>query len=305
MMLIAGLLAFIPLKLAMQFGLARAFKMPAPDRSRFSFALAQGSEFGFVLITFALGLGLLTFATSELLTAIIALSMVAAPLLMKLDEKFVQPRFADGDFLRDQDIVTHDGVDAIIAGHGRFGMTVGRMLNAQGFRTVLLDIDPSQVDALRKFGFKVFYGDALRLDLLESAGAKEAKLMVIAIDDREKATELVKIAKQHFPNLKLFVRAYDRAHAHELIREGIDTFYREVFGSSMDLAKDALVALGQTAANAERVTNRFRTHDEKNLHASAAANGDEAKLVDIARQSRAEIARVFAADKENETKATK
>jgi voltage-gated potassium channel Kch len=170
---------------------------------------------------------------------------------------------------------------------------------------VLLDIDPSQVDSLRKFGFKVFYGDALRIDLLESAGAREAKLMVIAIDDREKATELVKIAKQHFPNLKLFVRAYDRTHAHELIREGIDTFYREVFGSSMDLARDALVALGKSHHDAESITKRFRAHDEKNLHASAAANGDEAKLVDIARQSRAEIARVFAADKQNETKATK
>jgi monovalent cation:proton antiporter-2 (CPA2) family protein len=301
----AGLSAFILLKLATHFGLAHIFKMPAPDKSRFGFALAQGSEFGFVLITFAAGLGLLTLGTSSLLTAIIALSMVAAPLLMKLDEKFVQPRFADGDFLRNQDIVTHDGVDAIIAGHGRFGMTVGRLLNAQGFRTVLLDIDPSQVDSLRKFGFKVFYGDALRLDLLESAGAREAKLMVIAIDDREKATELVKIAKQHFPNLKLFVRAYDRTHAHELIREGIDTFYREVFGSSMDMAKDALVALGHSAANAERVTNRFRTHDEKYLRAAAAHAGDEAKLVDLARQSRAEIAKVFAADKESETKATK
>lgn len=300
-LLIAGLIAFISLKLATQFGLAHVFKMPVPDKSRFSFALTQGSEFGFVLITFATGLGLLTFATSGLLTAIIALSMVAAPLLMMLDEKIIQPRFADGDFRRDQDVITHDGVDAIIAGHGRFGMTVGRLLNAQGFRTVLLDIDPSQVDALRKFGFKVFYGDALRLDLLESAGAKEAKLMVIAIDDREKATEMVKIAKQHFPHLKLFVRAYDRTHAHELIREGVDTFYREVFGSSMDMARDALVALGKSQHDAQSVTSRFRTHDEKYLRAAAALAGDEAKLVDLARQSRAEIAKVFAADKQAET----
>ena len=302
--LIAGLAAFILLKLATQFGVARMFHLPAPDQSRFSFALSQGSEFGFVLITFAAGLGLLTFATSALLTAIIALSMVAAPLLMKLDEKFVQPRFADGDFLRDQDTVTHNGVDAIIAGHGRFGMTVGRLLSAQGMRTVLLDIDPSQVDALRKFGFKVFYGDALRVDLLESAGAKEAKLMVIAIDDREKATELVKIAKQHFPDLKLFVRAFDRTHAQELIREGIDTSYRELFGSSMDMAQDALVALGKSPRDAERIAARFRAVDEKYLRAAAAHPDNEAIRVDLARQSRAEIAKVFAADKESETKET-
>ena len=303
--LIAGLAAFIVLKFATHFGVARLFGMAPPDQSRFSFALSQGSEFGFVLITFAAGLGLLTFATSVLLTAIIALSMVAAPLLMKLDETFIQPRFADGDFLRDPDIITHNGVDAIIAGHGRFGMTVGRLLSAQGMRTVLLDIDPSQVDALRKFGFKVFYGDALRVDLLESAGAKEAKLMVIAIDDREKATELVKIAKQHFPNLKLFVRAFDRTHAQELIREGIDTSYRELFGSSMDMARDALVALGKSPSEAESIATRFRAVDEKYLRAAAAHPDNEAIRVDLARQSRAEIARVFAADKEIEMKDTR
>jgi monovalent cation:proton antiporter-2 (CPA2) family protein len=301
MLLLCGLVAFVALKLATHFGLAQLFGMNGPDRSRFSFALAQGSEFGFVLITLCAGLGLLSGTMPGLLTAVVALSMAVSPLLGIIDEKVVQPRFADGDFLRDQDVIEHSGVDAIIAGHGRFGMTIGRVLNAQGKRTVVLDLDSSQVDALRKFGFKVFYGDALRLDLLESAGAKEAKLIVIAIDDREKVTELVRIVKHNFPHLKMLVRVYDRSHAYEVLREGVDEVYREVFGSSMDMAEDALVALGQHPYEARRAMTKFRAHDEKFLRKSAAHAGDESKLVDIAKVSRAEISKVFAADRQGDT----
>jgi monovalent cation:proton antiporter-2 (CPA2) family protein len=300
LLLAAGLIAFIAIKLVVQFILAKLFGMTAPDQSRFTFALAQGSEFGFVLISFCLGLGLLSGQWPGLLTAIIALSMAAAPLLMMFDEKVLQPRFADGDFLRDADTITHDGVDAIIAGHGRFGMTIGRVLNAQGHRSTVLDIDSSQVDALRKFGFKVFYGDALRMDLLEAAGAKEAKLLVIALDDKEKIVELVKIAKHNYPNMRILARVYDRAHAYEVMREGVDDVYREVFGSSMDLARDALITLGKHPHEAERAMRLFRKHDEKMLRKSSQHAGDQTKLIDLAKQSRAEITRVFAADRGEE-----
>jgi monovalent cation:proton antiporter-2 (CPA2) family protein len=299
-LLIGGALAFIALKLVTHFGLAQAFGMAGPERSRFSFALAQGSEFGFVLIAFAAGLGLLAGNMSAVLTAVIALSMALAPLLMLFDEKVIQPRFADGDFLRDADVIEHDGVDAIIAGHGRFGMTIGRLLNAQGLRTAVLDIDSSQVDLLRRFGFRVFYGDALRLDLLEAAGAKEAKILIVAIDDREKVKQLIEIAKHNYPNLRIFARAYDRSHAHEILNANIDNVYREVFGSSMDLARDALVALGKTAVDADRIVQLFRTHDDKVLRAAAPMTEDEDKLIDLARQSRAEIARVFTNDRNSE-----
>ena len=297
LMLALCLAGFIVLKLAVHFGIARLFAMPLPDQSRFSFGLAQGSEFGFVLITLVAGLGLVSASMAGLLTVLIALSMAASPLLMLLDEKIIQPRFADGDFARDVDVIEHQGVDVVIAGHGRFGMTIGRVLNAQGYRTVVLDQDPSQVDVLRKFGFKVFYGDALRLDLLEAAGAKEARLLVIAIDDPERATELVKIAQHNYPNLKLMVRVYDRAHAYEVLNAGVEDVFREVFGSSMYLAHDALVALGKSAAEADRVIKQFRTHDEKYLRKAAQLQGDQSKLIDLARASRFEIGKVFAADK--------
>ncbi len=300
LLLATGVIAFILIKLAIQFALARIFQMPPPEQSRFSFALAQGSEFGFVLITFAVGLGLLSGNLPGLLTAVIALSMAAAPLLMMFDEKVLQPRFADGNFLRDPDTITHDGVDAIIAGHGRFGMTVGRILSAQGKRTTMLDIDSSQVDSLRKFGFKVFYGDALRMDLLEAAGAKEAKLLVIALDDREKVTELVGIAQQNYPNLQILARAYDRPHAHDLMRAGVKSVHRELFGSSLDMGKDALIALGNHPYEAERAVRTFRRHDENMMRKAVEFSGDELKLIALSKQSRAEIARVFAADRGDE-----
>jgi monovalent cation:proton antiporter-2 (CPA2) family protein len=295
-LLLIGLIVFILIKLAIHFGLAKAFGMNAPDQSRFSFSLAQGSEFGFVLITFALGLGLLAAQSASLLTAIIALSMAAAPLLMKFEERVMQQRFVSAKPGREADTIVHDGTDVIIAGHGRFGMTIGRLLRAQGFRCTVLDHDSEQVEVLRKFGFAVFYGDALRLDLLEAAGAKEAKVLIIAIDDHDTINQLIDIAQHNYPNLKILSRAYDRAHAYEVIRSGVTHVYREVIGSSMDLARDALVVLGKSAPEADRVTTLFRQHDEKFLRKAAELNDDQTKLIDLAKQSRAEIANVFAQD---------
>ncbi len=299
LLMVLGLLTFLILKLLTHIFLARIIGMPNADASRFSISLAQGSEFGFVLIGIALGLNLLSANIAGLLTAVIALSMATAALLMMIDDKFLQPWLGQREEDREADVITHDGVDAIIAGHGRFGMTIGRVLAAQGLKTTLLDHDSSQVDALRKFGFKVFYGDALRTDLLESAGAKEAKIMVIAIDDREKITELVKVAQLNFPKLQLLVRAYDRSHAGELLKIGVKYVYREVFGSSMNLAKDALIVLGQTEKDASSVVKRFSDHDEKFLRKSVAVRDDQKALQDLARESRAEIARVFASDRDN------
>jgi monovalent cation:proton antiporter-2 (CPA2) family protein len=299
--LLAGLAVFVVIKFAVHFGLTKLFAMPKPDQSRFSFALAQGSEFGFVLITVATGLGLLSGTLPALLTAIIALSMALAPLLMIADERLIQPRFANVTASGEPDKIEHDGTDVIIAGHGRFGMTIGRVLNAQGYKTVVLDIDSSQVETLRKFGFRVFYGDALRLDLLEAAGARNAKAIIIAIDDTEKVLELIKIVQHNFPNLKILSRAFDRAHAHKILNLGITNVYREVFGSSMDIAADALALLGKTESEADRIVKTFRQLDEKLLRDAARHTDDQKKLIELARASRAEISNVFAADRGDKT----
>jgi Kef-type K+ transport system membrane component KefB/voltage-gated potassium channel Kch len=295
--LILGLvLGFILVKLAVLFLLARLFAMNGADSARFSFSLAQGGEFAFVLISFAAGLALLAPEQSSLLVAVVALSMAAAPLLMIFDQRVMQPRFAKKVAHRDSDKIEETGTSVIIAGHGRFGMTVGRMLQASGIRAVVLDHDAEQIEALRKFGYKVYYGDASRHDLLEAAGAAEAKALVIAIDDKEKALEIVETARRHFPNLHILARAYDRVHAYRLFNAGVEEVHREVFSSSVDLGEKLLVSLGIHPFEAHRAARRFKTHDEELIRRAAKHVDDTQRLIDIARQGREEIERVLATD---------
>ena len=295
-LLILGLvLGFILVKLAVLFLLAKLFAMSAPDASRFSFSLAQGGEFAFVLISFAAGLALLSPEQSGLLVAVVALSMAAAPLLMLFDERVMQKRFAATAPARESDRIEETG-SVIIAGHGRYGMTVGRLLQASGIRAVVLDHDAEQIEALRKFGYKVYYGDASRHDLLEAAGAAEAKALVIAIDDREKALEIVETARRHFPDLPILARAFDRVHAYRLINAGVEDVHREVFASSVDMGEKLLVCLGVHPFEAHRAARRFKTHDEELVRRAAKHVDDTQRLIDIARQGRDEIERVLTTD---------
>ncbi|PZF78489.1 potassium transporter [Aestuariivirga litoralis] len=296
-LLILGLvLGFIAVKLAVLFILARLFGMCTPDASRFAFSLAQGGEFAFVLISFAAGLALLDAEQAGLLVAVVALSMAAAPLLMIFDSKVVQPRFDGEGTSRADDRIEESGTRVIIAGHGRYGMTVGRLLSASGIRAVVLDHDAEQIDALRKFGYKVYYGDASRPDLLEAAGAGEAQALVIAIDDKEKALEIVETARRHFPKLRILARAFDRVHAYRLFNAGVEDVYREVFASSVDMGEQLLVRLGVHPFEAHRAANRFKSHDEKLIRRAARHVDDTQRLIDLARQGSEEIERVLATD---------
>ena len=289
-------LGFVLLKLVVLYAIARIFRMKEPDSAHFAFSLAQGGEFAFVLISFCLGLGLLAASQASLLVAIVAISMALAPLLMITNEKLIQPLFARGGEIRNADVID-ESARVIIAGHGRFGMTVGRMLQGKGYKTVVLDHDAEQIDALRKFGFKLFYGDASRVDLLEAAGAHTAEILVVAVDEREKISEIVATAKKHFPNLRVFARAFDRVHAYELINAGVNDAYREVFSSSLDMAEDVLAALGQHPFEAHRAAKAFKKFDEKIVREQARHAGDTDKMVDIARNSRTELSRVLAGDR--------
>jgi monovalent cation:proton antiporter-2 (CPA2) family protein len=294
--IIGYVLGFLALKLAVLYGLARLFRMTGPDASRFSFSLAQGGEFAFVLISFAAGLGLLAAGQSGTLVAVVAISMALAPLLMIFDEQVMQPHFANTGSIREADAIEGDGASVIIAGHGRYGMTVNRILAASGFRTVVLDHDAEQIDALRRFGYKVYYGDASRPDLLEAAGARDAKVLVIAVDERDKIDEIANTARQHFPHLKLFARAFDRVHAYELLNRGVDNVHRELFASSVDMSQDLLIELGRHPFEAHRAARIFRTLDQKLVRLSAEHLDDDEARVDIARKGRAEIENVLAAD---------
>lgn len=288
---------FIVIKFLVQFVLARLLGMRNPDAFRFSFALAQGGEFAFVLIAFVSGLGVLAQENASTLIAVVAISMAIAPLLIMADDKLIQPRFIRSGSGQEPDIIDETDAKVIIAGYGRFGMTVGRFLQANGIRTVVLDHDAEQVDSLRRFGFKLFYGDASRLDLMEAAGAHEAEAIVICIKDHEKIEQMIETVRRHFPHLKIFVRATDRVHAYKLINHGVDDVYREMFDSSVRMGEGLLVALGSHPYEARRAASLFAKHDDVLLRATAKHSADESSLIDMARKGRAEISNVLEADR--------
>lgn len=296
--IIALVAGFIVLKLAVLAALTFIFRMNGPDASRFSLSLAQGGEFAFVLISFAAGLGLLSGTQSGMLVALVAMSMAIAPLLMLFDEKVMQRRYQASGPTREADKIEESGSHVIIAGHGRYGMTVGRLLAASGIKAVVLDHDAEQIEALRKFGFKVHYGDASRTDLLEAAGAHGASILIIAVDDREKASEIATTARRHFPHLKVFVRAFDRTHAYELINAGAEGVYRELFASSVDMGEDILKALGRHPFEAHRAAKKFKALDEALVRKAAIHADNTEALIDIARKARSEMENVLSSDRE-------
>lgn len=287
---------FIGVKAVVLYIVARLFRMTAADSAGFSLNLAQGGEFAFVLITFCLGLGIIVAEQGSMLTAMVAVSMAIAPLLMLANDKIVQPFYSRVGVQRGADAIDQTS-PVVIAGHGRFGMTVGRILNARGFKPVVLDHDAEQIDVLRSLGFTIFYGDASRYDLLDAAGCATAKILVIAIDGREKINEIVETAKRHFPHLRIFARAFDRVHAYELINMGVEDVYRELFSSSTDMAEEVLVGLGEHPYEARRATRQFKAFDKKSLAEQARFTGTQEERYVLARRSRAELNRILSGDK--------
>ena len=264
--LMAGLVTGLLLvKAAVLYGIGKISRMEHSQNFTFSLALAQGGEFAFVLVAFAVRNQVFDQGIGDRLIAIVALSMVAAPFLFTINEFWIQPRFSSRLRQRAADQIDETGNPVIIAGVGRYGAVVGRLLNAQGIKTTVLDFDPEQVDLIRKIGIKVFYGDATRHEMLEAAGAAEAKLLVIAIDDVEGSLRLVELAQKHYPDLALLVRAKDREHAYRLIKIGVKDIFRETLESSLELGVKALRVLGFGAYRAHRAAHRFKEYDEETV----------------------------------------
>ncbi len=265
--LIAGLVTgLVAVKFIVLVGLARIFRLTTPAGLLFGFALAQGGEFAFVLTNYVVEHGVLTVGQAGPLTVAVALSMACAPLLFLVNERWVQPRFARVKMVeREADVIDAESQEnpVIIAGFGRFGHIVGRLLRANGIGTTVLDLDGEHLEIVRRLGIKVFYGDATRLELLHAAGAAKARAIVIAIDNEAKAIELVETVQKHFPKLKIFGRAAGRVHAYEYQKRGVTAFYRETLGSSLDLGADLLVELGFRVEEARRVADFFKKHDEQ------------------------------------------
>jgi monovalent cation:proton antiporter-2 (CPA2) family protein len=255
--------------------LGRFFRLNLADNLTFSFVLAQGGEFAFLLFSFATKNSVLGSELANLLIAVVVLSMIATPLVIILYERLIRPRFIDCVAPPEQDQIEPRDDAVIVAGYGRFGQIVSRLLTASGFHTTLLDHDAGQIELTGRFGFKVFYGDASRQELLQAAGADKARLLVIAIDERERAVQMVHLARMHFPKLKVLARAYDRRHAYELMTAGADVITRETFGSALMMGEEALKLLGFRAFRAHRMMRTFKSHDEAGLLETFSVWGDD------------------------------
>jgi monovalent cation:proton antiporter-2 (CPA2) family protein len=282
--LVAGL---ILVKGAILLGLGRLFRLAKRESVLLAFALAQGGEFAFVLLGISREGGVLGPEAAQLLTAAVAMSMALAPLLISLFVHQVEPLICEeaARRKREPDVVdTRDG-QVILAGIGRFGQTISRLLRASGYKVTVLDFDADQVDLMRKFGAKAFFGDASNLDLLHSAGAGSARILAIAIDDYEATLRMAEEVHQRFPHLRILARAYDRVHAYKLIHRGVTDVYIETSGSALNMGTDALVALGVSPAQARRTAALFKQGNEESIQAMAKTyhEADEATFVNQSR----------------------
>ena len=250
------------------FALTIPFRIRGADRWLFGLGLAQAGEFGFVLIAFSVSNGALPTTVADKLLLVVALSMLLTPLLFILYDKVIAPRFivsADGE---EADEIDEQG-PVIIAGHGRFGGVVNLLLRESGYETVVLDYSSSQLETLRAFGFKVFFGDATRPELLHAAGIENAAILVVAIDGREQITELVREVHHHYPHVHIVSRALDRTHAYELFAAGASDIVRETFDASVRAGRNVLEALGVHPFEAERQASQFFIMDRGSLREMA------------------------------------
>jgi monovalent cation:proton antiporter-2 (CPA2) family protein len=300
-LLIAGLvLALIVVKFGVLLGLARLFRLSLDQCMLFAFSLAQVGEFAFVLFSFANQAHVLGPEITGPLVAAVALSMALTPLLMLVNERLVQPRIGtlEGP-ARAADVVDEEN-PVIIAGFGGFGSNVGRLLKANGIGTTVLDIDSDRVDLLRRMGVKVYYGDASRYDLLATAGAGSARLLVLALDSPEKTLALVHTARTHFPQLTIMARAFDWADAHELTAAGVTHVYRDTLDTALRLGTDALRMLGFRAYQAQRASQTFMRHDAQSFQELQPIYADQGTYINTARQRIADLERILLADLEDQ-----
>ncbi|TMP86003.1 potassium transporter [Pseudoalteromonas ruthenica] len=295
-------LILITVKAVILFALAHIFKLASGHKLLFTLALAQGGEFAFVLLTTSSSLQILTTEQVNLVTLVVAISMLMAPLLLILYERLQHRSNSNNTPAYDKPEHIAASKNVIIAGYGRFGQVIGRLLSAQGYDITVLDHSPSQIELLRRFGTQVFYGDAGRKELLDAAGAEHAQMLVIAIDDADKTLTIIELAKKYYPHLKLVARARDRRHAYQLIGADIDAFNRETVDSAINLAVESLQLLGNSEPDAQRAGELFRNHDRESLLQLAELWGDDHSYGVAVRQRMDDLKHVLAQDKQAQQK---
>jgi glutathione-regulated potassium-efflux system ancillary protein KefC len=295
-LLILGLvLGFLAIKVGVLYLLAKTFGIPREQQALFAFILSQGGEFAFVVFGAAATARVYSADVAAILVVVVALSMMSTPLLLMLHDRVIAPRFRNMDARPADDIEAKDG-HVIIAGFGRFGQIVGRLLRANQVKLTVLDHDPDQIETLRRFGFQVFYGDATRIDLLHAAGAAKARALVVAIDDIEDSIALVDAVREAYPDLPILARARNVTHLYRLRDRGVTIIERETFESALMLGRRVLEQLGYAPYRARQASLKFREHNLASVDQVYPVYQDQEQYVSMAKRAREELNEMFARD---------
>ncbi len=288
-------LGLLGIKGMILFIVGKVFKLSTKAARALAFTLPQGGEFAFVLFSLAMGFGLLTRATADLLILVVAFSMALTPLLTLINTRLIDP-WTERSHPPVFDRIDEPGNPVIIAGFGRFGQIVARVLRIRNIPFTALEISSEQVDFVRRFGSKIYYGDASKPELLRAAGASDARVFVLAIDDVEASVRTAEVVRHNFPNMTIYARVRNRYHAHLLMEMGITHIVRETLLSSFELTAQVLGGLGVSEKESRQTMEIFRRHDEETLKRQFAVFRDEDRLIQTSREAAAELETLFEAD---------
>ncbi|MDQ6638292.1 MAG: cation:proton antiporter, partial [Pseudomonadota bacterium] len=298
LLIAATVIAFLLVKAAALWAMARLMPIPQLERPVFIILLAQGGEFGFVVFQTAAQAGVITAPVSSFLVAAVAISMLLTPLMLVAADRWWIPYLAGGKDATPLELKEPQHEPVIIAGFGRYGQIVGRMLFANGVRPTVLDHDAEQIEAMRRFGWRVYYGDATRLDLMRTAGADKARVIVVAIDDIEQSVDCVRMIRANFAGATIVARARNVQHYYQLSELGVTLIERETLDSALMSARSALEQLGWHPHQARNLSLRFRRHNVAQLAALAPHRKDEARLIAAAKQGRQQLEELFAIERQ-------
>jgi monovalent cation:proton antiporter-2 (CPA2) family protein len=292
--LLALTVGFLVIKIVAISAVGRIARLRGESAHRLGFALATGGEFAFVLFTLAARQRILDDRMADLLVLAVTLSMMLSPLMLIAHEALIRrlaPPAAPYDAIDEK-----EDTQVIIAGFGRFGQIVARVLLVKGHSFTALDSSQTHVDFLRRFGNEIYYGDVSRLDLLRAAGAEKAQILVLALDDVDASVRTAELVREQFPHLRIFARARNRQHAFALMDAGVTNVIRETYASSLEMAEAVLEALGETAAASREAVGRFRQHDERTLEAQYQVKDDQEKFLATTREAAQQLEKLFDAD---------
>jgi glutathione-regulated potassium-efflux system ancillary protein KefC len=291
-LIIAGVAGIFLIKGLINYGLGYFFKLPKSQLPFFALIISQVGEFAFVILGSAKAFGILDTETNERLISIVALSLLATPILIFAYDKLFL-KFFSGSRKMETDVIEPQDSQVIIAGFGRYGQIVGRLLYANKISATVLDHEPDQIELLRRFGFKIYYGDATRLDLLEAAGIQKAKILVVAIDNVDDSLKLVRLAKENFPHLKIYTRARNVQHVYDLMDLDIAGIERETFESSLKMGAEVLTGLGWSAYESVKRAQIFRRHNLEVIKDMHTKRKNEKEFLAKARQAREDLEKMF------------